>query len=282
MKLLRYGPRGQEKPGLLDAAGVLRDLSGVVPDICGEVLGEAGLARLRALDPAALPAVRPDVRIGACVGRVGKIIGVGLNYSDHAAETGKSAPREPILFSKATSSLCGPNDPIELPRGAQKGDWEVELAVVIGTRAKYVRREEALSHVAGWCLFNDVSERAMQSERGGDWMKGKSHDSFGPCGPWLVTRDELPDPQDIALRLSVDGVLRQDGHTRNMIFPVDELISYISSFMTLEPGDLIATGTPAGCGLGQRPQVWLQPGQVMDLSATGLGRQRQEVRADGV
>ena len=279
MKLLRFGPLGQEKPGLLDGQGTLRDLSGVVADIAGEVLGDAGLARLAALDTSALPSVEGNPRIGACVGEVGKMICVGLNYADHAKETGKEPPAEPILFMKATTALCGPNDDIEIPRGSLKTDWEVELGVVIGKRAKYVAEVDALGHVAGYCVVNDVSERAFQSERGGQWTKGKSHDTFGPIGPWLVTRDEVADPQAVGLWLEVDGVSRQNGSTRTMIFGVAHLVSYISQFMTLEPGDIIATGTPPGVGLGQKPPVFLKAGQTMRLGIEGLGIQTQRTVA---
>ena len=275
MKLLRFGPIGQEKPGLLDGQGTLRDLSGVVADIAGEVLGDAGLARVAALDTSTLPSVEGNPRIGACVGEVGKMICVGLNYADHAKETGKEPPAEPILFMKATTALCGPNDDIEIPRGSLKTDWEVELGVVIGKRAKYVAEADALGHVAGYCVVNDVSERAFQSERGGQWTKGKSHDTFGPIGPWLVTRDEVADPQAVGLWLEVDGVSRQNGSTRTMIFGVTHLVSYISQFMTLEPGDIIATGTPPGVGLGQKPPVFLKVGQTMRLGIEGLGIQTQ-------
>ena len=279
MKLLRFGPIGQEKPGLLDGQGTLRDLSGVVADIAGEVLGDAGLARLAALDTSTLPSVEGNPRIGACVGEVGKMICVGLNYADHAKETGKEPPAEPILFMKATTALCGPNDDIEIPRGSLKTDWEVELGVVIGKRAKYVAEADALGHVAGYCVVNDVSERAFQSERGGQWTKGKSHDTFGPIGPWLVTRDEVADPQAVGLWLEVDGVSRQNGSTRTMIFGVTHLVSYISQFMTLEPGDIIATGTPPGVGLGQKPPVFLKVGQSMRLGIQGLGIQTQRTVA---
>ena len=279
MKLLRFGPLGQEKPGLLDGQGTLRDLSGVVADIAGEVLGDAGLARLAALDTSTLPSVEGNPRIGACVGEVGKMICVGLNYADHAKETGKVPPAEPILFMKATTALCGPNDDIEIPRGSLKTDWEVELGVVIGKRAKYVAEVDALDHVAGYCVVNDVSERAFQSERGGQWTKGKSHDTFGPIGPWLVTRDEVADPQAVGLWLEVDGVSRQNGSTRTMIFGVTHLVSYISQFMTLEPGDIIATGTPPGVGLGQKPPVFLKAGQTMRLGIEGLGIQTQRTVA---
>ncbi|WP_377291786.1 fumarylacetoacetate hydrolase family protein [Rhizobium sp. SG2393] len=275
MKLLRHGPAGAEKPALLAADGTVRDLSGVIADLSGEVLSDAGLARLAAIDPATLPEVTVD-RIGACVPRPGKFICVGLNYADHAKETGKAPPDEPILFMKASSAVIGPNDDVEIPRGSLKADWEVELGVVIGTRAKYVSESEALKHVAGYCVVNDVSERAFQSERGGQWTKGKSHDTFGPTGPWLVTRDEVADPQNLALFLDVDGVRRQTGNTSTMIFGVAHLVSYISQFMTLEPGDVIATGTPPGVGMGIKPEpVFLTVGQTMRLGIEGLGEQRQ-------
>ncbi|MDQ1184225.1 fumarylacetoacetate hydrolase family protein [Agrobacterium larrymoorei] len=275
MKLLRYGPADAEKPAFLAQDGTVRDLSGVIADFTGDVLSDAGLARLAAIDPASLPQVSVE-RIGACVPRPGKFICVGLNYADHAKETGKAPPEEPILFMKATSAVVGPNDDVEIPRGSKKADWEVELGVVIGTRAKYVSETDALNHVAGYCVVNDVSERAFQSERGGQWTKGKSHDTFGPTGPWLVTRDEVADPQNLALWLDVDGVRRQTGNTNTMIFGVAHLVSYISQFMTLEPGDVIATGTPPGVGMGIKPgPVFLKPGQVMTLGIEGLGEQRQ-------
>lgn len=276
MKLLRFGEPGRERPGLVDQSGSLRDLSGIVDDIAGDVLGDAGLDMLRRIDPGTLPLVGGSPRIGACVGRTGKFICVGLNYADHARETGKEPPAEPILFMKATSAICGADDDIEIPEGSSKTDWEVELGVVIGKRAKYVREEDALEHVAGYCTVNDVSERAFQSERGGQWTKGKSHDTFGPVGPWLVTRDEVADPQALELWLEVDGVRRQNGSTRTMIFGVASLVSYISRFMTLEPGDIIATGTPPGVGLGHKPPVFLRAGQTMRLSVEGLGTQTQK------
>ncbi|MCK9549437.1 fumarylacetoacetate hydrolase family protein [Aquamicrobium sp.] len=276
MKLLRFGEPGRERPGLVDQSGSLRDLSGIVDDIAGDVLGDAGLDVLRRIDPGTLPLVGGSPRIGACVGTPGKFICVGLNYADHARETGKEPPAEPILFMKATSAICGPDDDIEIPEGSSKTDWEVELGVVIGKRAKYVREEDALEHVAGYCTVNDVSERAFQSERGGQWTKGKSHDTFGPVGPWLVTRDEVADPQVLELWLEVDGVRRQNGSTRTMIFGVASLVSYISRFMTLEPGDIIATGTPPGVGLGHKPPVFLRAGQTMRLSVEGLGTQTQK------
>lgn len=279
MKFLRYGPAGAERPGLEDAQGRLRDLSGVVPDVSGAVLGK--LATLaQTTDPEDLPLVEGAQRIGPCVGGVGKFIGIGLNYSDHAAETGAKPPEEPIVFMKATSSISGPNDPIVLPRGSQKTDWEVELGVVIGRAAKYVTPQDALAHVAGYCVVNDVSERAFQTERGGQWTKGKSCDSFGPLGPWLVPPQMAGDPQAMTLTLSVNGTLRQQGSTARMIFPVATLISYLSQLMTLWPGDVIATGTPPGVGLGMRPPQFLRPGDVVELSIDGLGSQRQEVIAD--
>ncbi|TBY02485.1 fumarylacetoacetate hydrolase family protein [Rhizobium laguerreae] len=275
MKLLRHGPIGVEKPALLTDDGTLRDLSGIVPDIAGETLGDEVLNRVRSVDPASLPVVSAD-RVGACVGNVGKFICVGLNYADHAKETGKAPPEEPILFMKATTAIVGPNDDVEIPRTSGKTDWEVELGVVIGKRAKYVTETDALSYVAGYCVVNDVSERAFQSERGGQWTKGKSHDTFGPIGPWLVTRDEIADPQNLSLWLDVDGQRRQTGSTSTMIFGVAHLVSYISQFMTLMPGDVIATGTPPGVGMGIKPTpVFLQPGQVMTLGIEGLGEQRQ-------
>lgn len=275
MKLLRHGPAGAEKPALLDSDGKIRDLSGLVADIGGDVLSDSGLARIAAANPKSLPEVSPG-RIGPCVAGTRKFICVGLNYSDHAKETGKAPPEEPILFMKATSAIIGPNDDVEIPRGSVKADWEVELGIVIGTRAKYVSEDKALDHVAGYCVVNDVSERAFQSERGGQWTKGKSHDTFGPIGPWLVTRDEVPDPQNLKLWLDVDGVRRQTGTTANMIFGVRHLVSYISQFMTLEPGDIIATGTPPGVGLGIKPEpVFLKVGQVMTLGIEGLGEQTQ-------
>lgn len=281
MKLLRHGPAGAEKPALLDGSGKVRDLSGIVTDIAGIVLGDAELDKLRALDPASLPIIEPE-RIGPCVGDTGKFICVGLNYADHAKETGKAPPEEPILFMKATSAICGPNDAVEIPCDSKKTDWEVELGVIIGKRAKYVSEADALSHVAGYCVINDVSERAFQSERGGQWTKGKSHDTFGPTGPWLVTRDEVADPQNLRLWLEVDRVRRQDGSTATMIFGVAHLVSYISQFMTLEPGDIIATGTPPGVGMGIKPEpVFLKAGQVITLGIDGLGTQSQTTVAAG-
>lgn len=277
MKLLRYGPLGQEKPGLLDQNGVLRDLSAHIDDVAGAALSDEALARLRPLDTDTLPKVEGDPRLGACVGGIGKFICIGLNYSDHAAETGADVPEQPILFFKATSAVCGPNDDVLIPRGSLKTDWEVELGVVIGKEARYVDEAEALDHVAGYCLINDVSERAFQIEMGGQWVKGKSADTFGPIGPWLVTRDEVADPQDLDMWLEVDGHRYQDGSTRTMVFGVAHLVSYISRFMSLQPGDVISTGTPPGVGLGQKPPVYLRKGQVMRLGIEGLGEQRQHV-----
>ncbi|OYU37858.1 MAG: 2-hydroxyhepta-2,4-diene-1,7-dioate isomerase [Pseudorhodobacter sp. PARRP1] len=273
MKLLRVGPAGLETPALLDEAGTLRDLSGHVPDIAGEVLSDAGLARLRALDPASLPALPVDTRIGPCVGAVGKFICIGLNYADHAAETGKSVPPEPVIFMKATSAICGPNDNIEIPRDSVKSDWEVELGIVIGKRAKYVTEADALNHVAGYCTINDGSERAFQSEMQGQWTKGKSHDTFGPIGPWLVTRDDVPDPQNLKLWCEVDGHRFQNGSTATMVYGAAYLVAYLSRFMTLHPGDIIATGTPPGVGLGLKPPVFLRAGQQIRLEVQGLGLQ---------
>ena len=277
MKLLRVGKPGCETPAMLDGEDVLRDLSRVVNDIAGPVLSDEGLSKLRALDASALPAVEGDPRIGPCVGGVGKFICIGLNYSDHAAETGMPIPEEPILFVKATTAICGPNDDVLIPRNSYKTDWEVELGVVIGTTARYVPVEVAMDHVAGYCVINDVSERDFQVERGGQWVKGKSSDTFGPIGPWLVTRDEVGDPQDLDMWLEVDNRRYQDGSTATMIFGVCHLVHYISQFMTLEPGDVISTGTPPGVGMGQEPQVYLQEGQVMRLGIAGLGEQRQTV-----
>ncbi|HLZ67312.1 MAG TPA: fumarylacetoacetate hydrolase family protein [Aliidongia sp.] len=279
MKLLRYGPVGQEKPGILDREGKLRDLTGIVDDIAGETLSPAGLAKLKALDPASLPLVSGNPRLGPCVGRVGKFIAVGLNYSDHAAETGAKVPDEPILFMKATSSIVGPNDTVIIPRNSRKTDWEVELAIVIGTKANYVDEADALKHVAGYCVVNDVSEREFQAERGGQWTKGKSADTFGPMGPWLVTPDEIADVQALDMFLDVSGTRRQTGTTKTMIFGVRFLVHYISQFMTLHPGDVITTGTPPGVGLGMKPPLFLKPGDEMHLGIQGLGEQRQKVVA---
>ncbi len=280
MKLLRYGAAGREKPGLLDKDGVLRDLSAVVPDIAGEMLLPENLARLRAIEPATLPRVEGAPRLGACVGAVGKFVCVGLNYSDHAAESGMPIPTEPVLFMKATSAICGPNDDVEIPLGGDKTDWEVELGIVIGKPARYVSEADALSHVAGYCVVNDVSERAFQLERGGTWDKGKGCDTFGPIGPWLVTADEIADPQKLAMWLEVNGHRYQNGSTKTMIFGVAAIVSYLSRFMTLEPGDCITTGTPPGVGMGIKPSpVYLKPGDVVRLGIEKLGEQRQEVHA---
>jgi len=280
MKLLRYGPLGAEKPGLFADDMTIRDLSAHVNDIAGAVLTDAGLDHLRSIDPATLPIVPDGTRIGAPVAGTGKFICIGLNYSDHAAETGASVPPEPILFMKATSAICGPNDPIIIPRGSVKTDWEVELAVIIGTRAKYVSVEQAFSHVAGYTIANDVSERAFQTERSGQWTKGKSCDNFGQIGPWLMTRDEVPDPQDLPMWLDVNGQRTQNGSTKTMVYGVAHLVSYISEFMTLHPGDIISTGTPPGVGLGQKPPRYLKAGDVVELGISGFGRQRQDVIDD--
>jgi 2-keto-4-pentenoate hydratase/2-oxohepta-3-ene-1,7-dioic acid hydratase in catechol pathway len=280
VKLLRYGPPGQERPAALDASGRVRDLSGVIPDLAGDTLLPESLDRLRALGLDDLPLVEGSPRIGACVGRVGKFVCVGLNYSDHAAESGMAVPTEPVLFMKATSALCGPNDDVVVPRGSEKMDWEVELGVVIGKPAKYVSEADALNHLAGYCVVNDLSERAFQLEGTGQWVKGKSADTFGPIGPWLVTADEVPDPQDLSIWLEVDGRRYQDGSTRTMIFGVAYLISYVSRFMSLQPGDIISTGTPPGVGMGQKPPVFLRPGNCISLGIGGLGEQHQQVVAD--
>jgi 2-keto-4-pentenoate hydratase/2-oxohepta-3-ene-1,7-dioic acid hydratase in catechol pathway len=280
MKLLRWGEAGAERPGMLDAAGVARDLTGVVDDIAGGVLSDAGLARLRGLDPAGLPEVPAGSRLGPCVGGTGKFVCIGLNYSDHAAESGMAVPPEPIIFMKATSAICGPNDPIIIPRGSEKTDWEVELGVVIGTHGKYIPEERALDHVAGYCVVNDVSERAFQTERAGQWTKGKSCDNFGQTGPWLVTRDEVADPQDLAMWLKLNGQTVQDGSTATMVYGVRHLVSYLSQFMSLHPGDVISTGTPPGVGMGMKPPRYLRAGDVVELGIAGLGSQRQDVIAD--
>jgi len=280
MKLIRFGETGQERPGLVDANGIARDLSAVVPDIAGAVLSDDGLAAIRAVDPEGLPVVPEGTRLGPCVGGTGKFICIGLNYSDHAAESGMEVPKEPIIFMKATSAICGPDDPIIIPRGSEKTDWEVELAIVIGSRAKYVSEAEALDHVAGYAVTNDVSERAFQLERVGQWTKGKSCDNFGQIGPWLVTRDEVADPQDLSMWLKVNGETMQNGSTRTMVFGVAHLVSYLSRFMTLQPGDVISTGTPPGVGLGLKPPRYLKPGDVVELGIEGLGSQRQDVIAD--
>lgn len=279
MKLVRYGTAGKEKPGLIDANGALRDLSSVIHDIDAQVLGREGRTRVAAIDPQSLPLVSGEPRYGAPVAHVSKFICVGLNYSEHAAETNAPTPEQPILFMKATSAVMGPNDDVIIPKGSLKTDWEVELGVVIGETARSVSVENALSHVAGYVVVNDLSEREFQLEHGGQWVKGKSCDTFGPIGPWLVTTDEVPDPQQLGLQLEVNGHRYQNGNTRTMIFTVAQLVSYISRYMTLLPGDVISTGTPSGVGLGQKPPVYLRPGDVIELGIDGLGTQRQHVRA---
>jgi len=279
MKLLRYGPPGQEKPALLAADGSLRDLSLHVLDISPRTLDPKALDELRALDPLSLPRVEDGVRIGTPIANIGKLICVGLNYADHAKESNLPVPSEPVLFMKATSAICGPNDAVIIPRGSEKTDWEVELGIVIGRKAQYVEREQALEHVAGYCIVNDVSERAYQLERGGTWDKGKGCDTFAPIGPWLVTPDEIADLRNLDMHLSVNGETRQNGNTRTMIFSIDEIVSYISQFMTLNPGDVICTGTPPGVGAGMQPPQFLKPGDRMCLSISGLGEQRQNVVA---
>ena len=279
MKLVRYGKPGRERPGLIDSAGRVRDLSGHVPDIGGESLSPRLLARLGRLRPDRLPLVRGRPRLGPCVGGVGNFIAVGLNYADHAAESGAPVPGEPILFNKAVSCIVGPNDEVMLPKGSSRTDWEVEIAAVIGTRASYVSEKDALSHVAGYCICNDVSERDFQIGRGGQWMKGKSCPTFGPLGPWLVTRDEIPDVQSLAMWLDVNGERRQKGSTASMIFPVRTLVSYVSQFMTLNPGDVITTGTPPGVGMAMAPPQFLKAGDIMRLGIDGLGEQKQVVAA---
>lgn len=277
MRLLRYGPPGAEKPGLMDREDRIRDLSGVVADISATTLADGLLERVRGIDPASLPTVEGAPRLGPCVGGVGKFLCVGLNYADHAAESGVPVPEEPILFMKATTAICGPDDDVIMPPGSSKLDWEVELGVVIGTTARHVDERDAMAHVAGYCVVNDISERAFQLERGGQWVKGKSADTFGPIGPWLVTPDEVPDPQALAMWLDVNDRRYQDGSTATMVFKVPFLISYVSRFMTLMPGDIVSTGTPPGVGLGQRPPVYLRAGNRMRLGIEGLGEQSQLV-----
>jgi 2,4-didehydro-3-deoxy-L-rhamnonate hydrolase len=279
MKLLRYGPSGREKPGVLDAQGRVRDLSGVIGHVTSEHLSDAALARLSRIDASTLPLVRGTPRLGVPFLGISKLVAIGLNYADHAAEAGLAAPSEPIVFLKATTCIAGPGDDLVIPRGSTKTDWEVELGVVIGTKAQYVPEARALDHVAGYCVVNDVSERNFQLERGGQWDRGKGCDTFGPIGPWLVTRDEVPDPQGLDLWLDVNGEPMQRGTTRTMIFGVAHLVSYVSQFMTLLPGDIIATGTPPGVGMGRKPPRYLKPGDVVTLGITGLGEQRQRVRA---
>jgi 2,4-diketo-3-deoxy-L-fuconate hydrolase len=279
MKLVRYGNPGTEKPGLIDGDGRLRDLSGVIVDLSGDALGKEGLRRLAAIDPTSLPRVEDNPRFGAPVADIGKMICVGMNYADHAAETNAPVPEQPVLFMKATTAIGGPNDTVVIPRGSVKTDWEVELGVVIGEVTRDVSEEDALRHVAGYAVINDISEREFQLEHGGQWVKGKSCDTFGPIGPWLVTRDEVADPQNLSLWLEVNGHRYQNGNTRTMVFGVAKLVSYISRYMTLMPGDVISTGTPAGVGLGLKPPTYLKPGDVIELAIEGLGRQRQDVVA---
>jgi 2-keto-4-pentenoate hydratase/2-oxohepta-3-ene-1,7-dioic acid hydratase in catechol pathway len=277
---LRHGPRGAERPGLLHVDGTIRDLTGLVPDIAGAVLSDTGIAMLRTIDPSRLPVVDAGTRLGACVGGTGKFICIGLNYADHAAESGMAVPPEPVIFQKATSAICGPTDPIIIPRTSEKTDWEVELAVIIGTRAKYVSEADALAYVAGYAVSNDVSERAFQTERAGQWTKGKSCDNFGQTGPWLVTRDEVADPQNLSMWLKVNGEVMQNGSTRTMVYGVAHVVSYLSQFMTLHPGDIISTGTPPGVGMGMKPPRFLKAGDVVELGIEGLGTQRQVCEAD--
>jgi ureidoglycolate lyase len=279
MKLLRVGAKGLEKPAILHTDGTYRDLSATVPELRGLVLTPEGMSRIRALDPASLPILDRNQRIGPCVDRVGKFICVGLNYADHAAESNMQVPPEPVLFMKATSAIIGPNDDVIVPRNSTKCDWEVELGVVIGKEARYVEEADALDHVAGYCVVNDLSERAFQQERSGQWTKGKSADTFGPIGPWLVTPDEIPDPQNLSMYLEVDGKRYQNGSTRTMVYGVKFLVSYISQFMSLQPGDIISTGTPPGVGQGQKPQIFLHGGETLHLGIDGLGEQTQHVRA---
>jgi len=280
MKLLRYGAIGAEKPGLMHTDGTIRDLSGVVSDLAGAVLHPEGLAQIAAADVDSLPVVDADTRLGPCVAGTGKFICIGLNYADHAAESGMDVPPEPVIFMKATSAICGPNDPIIIPRGSEKTDWEVELAVIIGKPAKYVTEAEAMDHVAGYAVTNDVSEREFQTERAGQWTKGKSCDNFGQIGPWLVTKDEVPDPQNLPMWLTVNDEKVQDGSTQTMVYGVANVVSYLSQFMTLHPGDVISTGTPPGVGLGMKPPRYLKAGDVVELGIEGLGQQRQDVVAD--
>ncbi len=297
MKLLRFGPASHEQPGILDAAGNIRSLAGIIDDLAGDALSPASLDRIQAIDIEKLPLVGPPsrggqehapsaarlaapTRLAPPVARVGKFMCIGLNYAEHAAETGAKLPEEPVLFMKATSAIVGPNDDVRIPRGSTQTDWEVELGIVIGTRAKYVSEADALNHVAGYCTVHDVSERSFQKDRGGQWTKGKSCDTFGPIGPWLVTKDEIPDPQNLKLWLEVDGQRRQNGSTRTMIFGVKKLVSYLSEFFTLHPGDIISTGTPSGVGMGMKPPTFLRPGQTIRLGVEGLGEQQQRVVAD--
>ncbi len=278
MKLLRFGPSGREMPGLLDGDGITRDLSGYIEDVTGQMLSDESLERLSAIDPKCLPAVTDGVRLGPCVGGIGKFMCIGLNYSDHAAEAGLKVPEHPILFMKATSAVVGPNDPVALPRNSTHTDWELELGVVIGKAAKYVDEVDALSHVAGYCIVNDVSERHFQSGISGQWTKGKSCDTFGPTGPWLVTRDEVANPQNLDMHLDLNGQRMQTGNTRTMVFSIAQIIAHLSQLFTLHPGDVISTGTPPGVGMGLKPKpMYLKPGDVLELSVQGLGSQHQEV-----
>ena len=279
MKLLRYGTQGIEKPGMMAADGTIRDLSGHIEDLTGAELSDASLARLRDIDVNSLPVVEGSARLGPCVGNVGKFVCIGLNYADHAAESGMALPEEPVIFFKATSAIMGPNDDVEIPRHSVKTDWEVELGVVIGKVAKYIPESEALDHVAGYCVINDLSERDFQLHRSGQWVKGKSADTFGPIGPWMVTRDEVTDPQNLAMYLEVNGHRYQDGSTKTMHFDVATIVSHLSQFMSLQPGDVISTGTPPGVGMGQKPETYLKPGDVIELEIEGLGKQRQNVGA---
>ena len=279
MKLLRYGPQATEKPGMMAADGTIRDLSGHIDDLAGAELSDAALDQLRAIDVNSLPVVEGSARLGPCVGNIGKFVCIGLNYADHAAESGMALPEEPVIFFKATSAITGPNDDVEIPRHSVKTDWEVELGVVIGKAAKYISKKEALDHVAGYCVINDLSERDFQLHRSGQWVKGKSADTFGPIGPWMVTRDEVPDPQNLAMYLEVNGHRYQDGSTKTMHFDVATIVSHLSQFMSLQPGDVISTGTPPGVGMGQKPETYLKPGDVIELEIEGLGKQRQNVGA---
>lgn len=279
MKLMRVGPLGQEKPAILDKDGKVRDLSAHVTDISGAAISPEGLAKIADIDPTSLPEITAD-RIGACVAGTGKFICIGLNYSDHAAETGAAVPPEPVIFMKATSAICGPNDDVLIPRGSEKTDWEVELGVVIGKTAKYVSEADAMDYVAGYCVSHDVSERAFQTERSGQWTKGKSCDTFGPIGPWLVTKDEIANPHDLKMWLSVNGKMMQDGSSKTMVYGVAHVVSYLSQFMSLHPGDVISTGTPPGVGLGMKPPQFLKAGDVVELGIEGLGTQKQTFKAD--
>lgn len=281
MKLLRFGNVGEEKPGAIDSNGIIRDLSSIINDLNGQSIDDLTIERLRKINLKSLPAVSNNTRIGPCIGSVGKFLSIGLNYSDHAAETGLPIPEHPILFLKATSSIVGPNDTIYMPRGSTKSDWEVELGVIIGKKAKYVKESDALSYVAGYCIVNDVSEREFQTELSGQWTKGKSCDTYGPTGPWLVTRDEIPDPQRLSMSLDLNGKRMQDGNTKTMIFTVAQIIEHLSSLMTLYPGDLISTGTPPGVGMGIKPNpIFLKSGDIMELKIEHLGTQRQVVDQD--